>query len=69
MTGSTAVEFRGIRRSFGATHALDGLDVVSEQFFAADLEGEQIERRLAEAVADRITTQLAGFYAQQPHAA
>ena len=26
MTG-TAVEFRGIRRSFGATHALDGLDL------------------------------------------
>jgi len=23
----TAVEFRGIRRSFGATHALDGLDL------------------------------------------
>ena len=32
MTGTavqsgTAVEFRGIRRSFGATHALDGLDL------------------------------------------
>ena len=49
----------------GVAHALDGLDIVSEQFFAADLEGEQIERRLAEAVADRITTQLAGFYARQ----
>jgi putative spermidine/putrescine transport system ATP-binding protein len=27
-TRGTAVEFRGIRRSYGATHALDGLDLV-----------------------------------------
>ena len=27
MGSGTAVEFRGIRRSFGATHALDGLDL------------------------------------------
>ncbi len=49
----------------GSARVLDGLDIVNEQYFAADLESEQIERRLAEAVADRITTQLASFYARQ----
>ena len=49
----------------GSARALDGLDIVNEQYFSADLEGEQIERRLAEAIADRITTQLASFCARQ----
>ena len=60
---SLAIDRRTI--TSGSVRALDGLDIVNEQYFAADLEGDQIERRLAEAIADRITMQLAAFYARQ----
>lgn len=48
----------------GAARAIDGLDVVNSQYFAADLESGAIQRRLAEAIADRITGQLSAFFAR-----
>ena len=43
----------------GTVRQVDGLDVQNQQFFAADLEAETVERRLAEAVATQIVTRLA----------
>lgn len=49
----------------GYARVVDGLDIVNEQYFAADLETEQVQRRLAETVADRITTELSSYFARR----
>jgi LPS-assembly lipoprotein len=46
----------------GTARAVDGLNVLDEQIFAADLEGEAVQGRMAEAVADQITFQLAAYF-------
>jgi LPS-assembly lipoprotein len=46
----------------GRARALDAVNILDEQFFAADLETEWVQRRLAEEIADQITTQLAAFF-------
>ena len=46
----------------GSARAVDGLDVINQQFFAADLESEQVTRRLAESVADQVALQLAIYF-------
>jgi len=42
--------------------AVDDLNVFNEQYFAADLENETVQRRLAETVADQIVLQLASYF-------
>ena len=47
----------------GFAKAVDGDQHAStQQYFAADLENEAMQRRLAEALADQITLQLATFF-------
>jgi LPS-assembly lipoprotein len=46
----------------GTARAVDGLDVIDEQYFAMDLEGEAVVRRLAEVVADQIALRLAAYF-------
>jgi LPS-assembly lipoprotein len=46
----------------GNARRVDGYDVVNDEFFAADLEQDQVVRRLAEAVADQIALQLALYF-------
>ncbi len=46
----------------GSARAVDGYDVINQQFFAGDLENEQVVRRLAEAVADQVMLQLADYF-------
>lgn len=46
----------------GSARSTDGLNVIDSQFFAVDLETETVTRRIAEAVADQITTQLAIYF-------
>ena len=46
----------------GSAKAVDGFDVLDQQYFAADLSTEQIQRRLASQLADQITLQLAVFF-------
>ncbi len=48
--------------SNGYAKAIDGLNIFDTQYFAADLENEALQRRLAEALADQITIQLAAFF-------
>jgi LPS-assembly lipoprotein len=46
----------------GSARTVDAVNVINGQYFAADLEGEAIQRRIAEALADEITIQLAVFF-------
>ena len=46
----------------GGAHAVDGFNTFDAQFFAGDLETEQVQRRLADAVAEQITAQLASYF-------
>jgi LPS-assembly lipoprotein len=46
----------------GYARAVDAFNIFDEQYFAADLENEAVQRRLAEALADQITIQLAAFF-------
>jgi len=48
--------------SHGFAKAVDGFNLLDEQVFAADLSNEAIQKRLAEALADQITLQLATFF-------
>ena len=53
----------------GNARSVDALNVINSQYFASDLETEQIQVRLAEAIADQITLQLASYFDQHPTAA
>ncbi|WP_428486592.1 LPS assembly lipoprotein LptE [Rhodopila sp.] len=46
----------------GNARALDAVNVFNEQYFAADLETEAVQTRLAEALAQQITVQLAIWF-------
>ncbi len=50
------------RLTSGSARAVDGYNIFNEQYFAADLENEAVQRRLAEALADQIAIQLAMFF-------
>jgi LPS-assembly lipoprotein len=49
----------------GTARSLDGLNIIDQQYFAADLEGEAVQRRLAINLANQITLQLASFFARR----
>ena len=53
----------------GTARALDGLNVIDQQYFEADLAGEASQRRIADAVAGQIALQLASFFSRHPAAA
>jgi LPS-assembly lipoprotein len=46
----------------GSAKAIDGLNIFDTQYFEADLTNEAVTRRLAEALADQITLQLAAYF-------
>ena len=49
----------------GLARSLDGVNIVDEQFFAADIEGETVARRMADTLAEQITLQLAAYFHHQ----
>ena len=49
----------------GVSRSLDGLNVLNQEFFAADLETETIQRRLAELLADQVVQQIAIYMLQK----
>ena len=49
----------------GSAKAVDGYNLINAQYFASDLENEVVQRRLANALADQITMQLAVYFRQQ----
>jgi LPS-assembly lipoprotein len=46
----------------GTAKAVDGYNIIDAQYFASDLGNAVVQRRLAEAVADQITLQLAVYF-------
>ena len=52
----------------GSDHLVDGFDIFDSQYFAVDLDNEKIQRRMAEAMAERITLRLAMWFHQHPSA-
>jgi LPS-assembly lipoprotein len=50
------------RLTSGSARSVDGLNNIGVQYFGADLEYEAVQRRLAEALADQITVQLAAYF-------
>ena len=49
----------------GTARALDGVNIIDQQYFAADLEGETATKRITETVADQITLQIASYFARR----
>ncbi len=49
----------------GSARAIDGVNIFDSQYFAADLEIEAEQKRIAENVATQIATQLAIWFRQQ----
>ena len=50
----------------GTARALDGYNVLDEQVFASDMENEVVQGRIAEAIAEQITLQLAAWFNKHP---
>ena len=46
----------------GQAHAVDGYNILDQEYFAADLENETITRRVADTLADQIVEQLAVYF-------
>ncbi len=53
----------------GTSRSVDQIDLVGSQYFASDLDNEAVQRRIAEALAEQITTQLAIWFNRQAHPA
>ena len=52
----------------GSERVMDGYDVFDSQYFAQDQANEAVQRRIAEAMAERITLRLAMWFHQHPTA-
>ena len=52
--------------SSGFARQLDGVNVYNSQYFALDLQGEAVQRRLADALADQVALQLGAYFIQHP---
>jgi LPS-assembly lipoprotein len=50
----------------GVARSLDGFDILDQQYFAADMENESAQRRVADALAEEITLQLASYFSLHP---
>jgi LPS-assembly lipoprotein len=50
----------------GTVRSVDGYNIIDEQFFYEDMEEDQAQRRLAEALADQIVTGLALYFGKHP---
>ena len=46
----------------GTARAVDGYNIFGDQYFAATLENEAVQKRIAEAVADQVSLQLAAWF-------
>jgi LPS-assembly lipoprotein len=46
----------------GTARSVDGMNIFDQELFASTLEGEAVQRRIAEAVADQIALQLAAYF-------
>lgn len=49
----------------GTSRVTDGYNIISQQYFAADLENDAATKRIAESIADQIVTQVAVFLSRR----
>lgn len=49
----------------GSARETDGYNIINQQFFAAELSNTAVQRRMTEALAERITTQLATHFSKR----
>lgn len=49
----------------GSAREVDGYNIINQQFFAAELTSTSVQRRIMEALAEQITTQLAVHFARR----
>ncbi len=49
----------------GTARSVDGYNVLNQEFFALELEGDAATRRVTSALADQVTVQLASFFANR----
>jgi len=52
----------GVHVTTGAARALDAFNVLDQQYFASDMDNDASDTRLASAIADQITMQLAAYF-------
>ncbi len=50
----------------GSARLLDGFNILNQQFFAAELENDVVQRRLVGALADQIILQIAAHFQRAP---
>lgn len=55
--------------STGSARAMDSFNYIANQFFAAELEYDTIQRRVADLIADQITLQLSRYFKIHPKVA
>ncbi len=56
------------RLTEGTDRVIDGFDIFDSQYFAMDLSNEAVQRRMAEAMAERIALRLAVWFHEHPSA-
>jgi LPS-assembly lipoprotein len=57
------------RLATGHARAIDGFNILNQQYFFSDLSNEAAQRRIAEVVADQIAIQVAAWFRGHPPAA
>ena len=50
----------------GNARIMDGFNIFNNQYFAADMENEQVQRRMVNGLADQVVTQLAIWFRAHP---
>ena len=53
----------------GTARALDGVNIIDQQYFAADLEGQTATKRIVETIADQVMQQIASYFSGHPRVA
>ena len=53
----------------GFARDIDGYNIIDQQYFAADLENQVVTQRIAAALADQITMQLAAYFSRNAQVA
>ncbi len=62
----TAEDATGATLAHGTAHDVDGFDIIDQQYFASDLQSQEVLRRMAANLADQIALQLALYFEKHP---
>jgi LPS-assembly lipoprotein len=62
----TTEDASGATLAHGTARDVDGLDIIDQQYFATDLQTQEVLRRIADNLADQIALQLALYFEKHP---